>query len=539
MSTVLGEPGLATVERGRWKPWLAILAGLLVLYVPTYLELARTLWRDDEYAHGPIVLVVFCYLVWRGRAALLEDSPRAMAAGALLFGAGLLLYIVGRSQSLPLFEVLSHFPILIGVLLMMRGPRAVRALAFAFVFLLFFVPLPGFVLEAIALPLKTLVSVVVEAVLRIASYPVERQGVTLLVGNHEMLVADACSGLNSLYSLCALSLLYTHLTPPAGKLRVAFMLAAMVPIAIVANVARVLFLVMVAYHLGDDAAAGTLHAAAGMLVFVTAFAILLGVDKVTRHEARGMRHEKQAAREPSFPQGDPLMPHASRLVPDSSRLVPFAAALLMLAAAIAAPTLKPVHAEGPALDLERLVPRAFGDWSIDPTLAPVAPTTEVQEKLDRIYSSTVSRSYVNSRGELMMLIVAYGGDQSDALKAHRQEVCYTAQGFTIHALGQGELAAAGRTIPVTRMFAVRGDRAEPVTYWFTMGDRVVRGRFERLRTQLAAGLAGRIPDGMLVRVSSISTDADAAYAAQQAFVASLLGAMPASDAARMAGAAGN
>jgi EpsI family protein len=184
-----------------------------------------------------------------------------------------------------------------------------------------------------------------------------------------------------------------------------------------------------------------------------------------------------------------------------------------------------------------MVPRAFGDWSIDPEIVPVPPTADVKAKLDRIYSQTVSRTYVNAAGDHMMLTVAYGGDQSDALKAHRQEVCYTAQGFTIHDLHGGELAAQGGSIPVTRMLATRAERSEPVTYWFTMGDRVVRGRFERLAMQLREGLKGRIPDGMLVRVSSISTDPQAAYAAQQAFVAALLASMPPAERTRLAGAA--
>jgi EpsI family protein len=210
----------------------------------------------------------------------------------------------------------------------------------------------------------------------------------------------------------------------------------------------------------------------------------------------------------------------------------------MVGIALAAPQLKPVRAEGPAeLVLESMVPQAFGDWSIDPTLAPVALTADVQAKLDRIYSQTVSRTYVNSAGERVMLTVAYGGDQSDALKAHRQEVCYTAQGFTIHDLHHADLAVQGGAIPVTRMLAVRDERSEPVTYWFTMGDRVVRGRVERLAMQLREGFAGRIPDGMLVRVSSISADTGAAYAAQQAFIGQLLAAMPSADRVRLAGTA--
>jgi EpsI family protein len=149
----------------------------------------------------------------------------------------------------------------------------------------------------------------------------------------------------------------------------------------------------------------------------------------------------------------------------------------------------------------------------------------------------VSRTYVNSAGERMMLTVAHGGDQSDALKAHRQEACYAAQGFAIHGLVHDRLSVDGRDIPVTRMTAVRGERVEPVTYWFTMGDRVVLGRLERLRAQLSAGFAGRIPDGMLVRVSSISPQPAEAFAAQQAFAEALFAAMPARDAARFLGAA--
>src|SRR6185436_18029626 len=113
------------------------------------------------------------------------------------------------------------------------------------------------------------------------------------------------------------------------------------------------------------------------------------------------------------------------------------------------------------------------------------------------------------------------------------------QGFEIHGLQHGTASAAGRTIPVTRMVAVRGDRVEPVTYWFTMGERVVLGRAERLKVQVAAGLKGRIPDGMLVRVSSLSEDAPRAFAAQQAFLVAIFTPMPEGQAARFVGRAGS
>ncbi|HSS27584.1 MAG TPA: EpsI family protein, partial [Usitatibacter sp.] len=444
-------------------------------------------------------------------------------AGGLLLAAGLLLYMVGRALGLPLFSVASHIPVIAGAVLMVAGVPALRAIAFPLLFLLFLVPLPGFVMEAIATPLKELVSAAVQVLLSALGYPIERSGVVLALGNQQLLVADACSGMNSLYGLAALTLVYLHLTAPSTRTRIVALLAAVVPIAIIANVLRVAFLVLLAYHGGDEMASGPLHTVAGMMVFVVALFLLIQLDRFfSRASSLAPRASSPAS---SLPPPASLSGRAA-----------IAAVLLMSVAALAAPALKPVHAEGAAPNLESLVPASFGDWSIDPTVVPVAPSAEVQAKLDRIYGATLSRTYVSSAGERMMLVVAYGGDQSDALKAHRQEVCYTAQGFSVSGIEQGRLQAAGRNISVTRMQAVLGDRSEPVTYWFTMGDRVVRGRLERLGMELASGMRGVVPDGMLVRVSSLSSDPPAAYAAQQRFIGELLGAVPAETATRLAGA---
>jgi EpsI family protein len=209
----------------------------------------------------------------------------------------------------------------------------------------------------------------------------------------------------------------------------------------------------------------------------------------------------------------------------------------MFAAAAAALALKPAGVQHAVadFDLGQAIPSSFDDWVIDPSIVPIVPAPDVQAKLDRIYSQIVSRTYVNSRGERVMLTVAYGGDQSDALKAHRQEVCYAAQGFEIRSLKFANLRLLGKTVPVTRVLAVRGPRSEPVTYWLTMGDRVVLGRLERLMVQLRFGLSGRVPDGMLVRVSSISADPMRAFKGHEEFVDTLLGRMQQRDVQRLLG----
>jgi EpsI family protein len=209
----------------------------------------------------------------------------------------------------------------------------------------------------------------------------------------------------------------------------------------------------------------------------------------------------------------------------------------MVLAAGAALALKPsrVHQDTLAFDLEGVIPRSFGSWIIDPSIIPIAPAPDAQANLDRLYSQVVSRTYVNARGERVMLVVAYGGEQSDALKAHRQEVCYVAQGFEIRNVLNENLRFREKTIPVTRVVAVRGPRSEPVTYWFTMGDRVVLGRLERLMVQLRFGLSGRIPDGMLVRVSSISSNPAQAFNGQEEFISALLEGMRQGDVYRLLG----
>ena len=526
MSTVLEEHRPARAERSGWRPWVLLLCGLAALYVPTCWNLAHGLWREEEYAHGPIILAVFAWLVWSRREVLRDASLRAAPfAGLAVLFAGLFLYLVGRTQSLPLFEVASIVPVVAGALLMVRGMGGVKRFAFPLFFLLFLVPLPGFVLEAITGPLKELVSSGVAGLLSLLGYAVERNGVALTVNGHDLLVADACSGMNSLMSLLALGLLYTQLSGRRSAARVALVLAGMVPIAIAANMARVLLLSLVAVHLGDEAARGWIHDVAGFLVFGVALSLLIGWDKLVQFLLGNAT--RNTGDRPAFAQDSSV----SGSVPG----VTYFALVVMVAVAVAAPFLRPTVEAAP-IDLEAMIPARFGDWAVEPDAEAIPAAADVQANLDRLYKQVVARTYVNSQGERMMLTVAYGGDQSDALKAHRQEVCYRAQGFEIHGLARDNFSSSGRSIPVTRMLAIRGERSEPVTYWFTMGDRVVLGRLERLKVQLQSGLRGRVPDGMLVRVSSLSNDPRAAFAAQDAFMAGLVATVPAQQASRLVGA---
>jgi EpsI family protein len=212
--------------------------------------------------------------------------------------------------------------------------------------------------------------------------------------------------------------------------------------------------------------------------------------------------------------------------------------LAMLATAGLAVALAPherIAARGPRINLETMIPKQFGQWKLDETIAPIIPNPEQQAIIDKIYNQTLSRTYINSQGERIMLAIAYGGDQSKGMEVHRPEVCYPAQGFQILSANQGTLNTPNGVIPVKHLVAEQGPRIEPITYWITLGDEVPAGGIRLKLTQLKYGLTGKIPDGLLFRVSSIEADDKAAYAAQSAFINDLLNALPARDRVRLAG----
>ena len=267
------------------KTWWPIVLGLLVLYVPSYWMLANGLWNSDDYAHGPIVLVVTLYLIWQQRAVFMANPDIApnrveVAIGWTLLVVGLLAYALGRSQDILLFEIGSQIPVILGALLITLGVRAARAMWFALFFLLFMIPLPGFVVDAATGPLKQYISVIAEQVLYAAGYPIARNGVMLTIGQYQLLVADACSGLHSMFSLSAMGLLYLYLMQRTSTARNLIIMAAILPLAFAANIVRVMVLILVTYHLGDEAGQGFLHDFAGIMLFVIGLLFLFALDGV-------------------------------------------------------------------------------------------------------------------------------------------------------------------------------------------------------------------------------------------------------------------
>jgi exosortase B len=270
------------LPRGTHFPLLVVLLlGWCALYLPTYVSLSRTIWASDEQGHGPIILGISIWLFWvrRNRLAALPSASSPYFAAVLgLFAAAM--YAIGRSQGIVMFEVGSQIPMLAALLLLFKGPAALRVAFFPLFFLLFMVPLPGALVSALTTPLKSAVSAVASSLLYWLGYPVGRTGVILTVGPYQLLVADACAGLNSMFTLEAIGLLYMNIMGYTSVARNVTLAILIIPIAFFANVIRVMILVFVTYYFGDEAGQGFIHDFAGMVLFAVALTLILLVDKV-------------------------------------------------------------------------------------------------------------------------------------------------------------------------------------------------------------------------------------------------------------------
>ena len=213
-------------------------------------------------------------------------------------------------------------------------------------------------------------------------------------------------------------------------------------------------------------------------------------------------------------------------------------ALMLLSAGLAA-ALRPsisLADERPPINLKAMVPAAFGDWREQLLNSAQIIDPQTKELLGTIYSETLSRTYINSQGYQIMLSIAYGKNQSDALQLHKPEVCYPAQGFALKDKQNGTIDLAQLVVPATRLMTSLQRRQEPVTYWTVVGDHVTKGGLDKKFTEMRYAMQNRIPDGMLIRVSSIDGTPQRAYEIHNRFASDMVAAIALEHRERFMGA---
>ena len=288
MQTIDVESPAALREPGRVRGLAAVdgfvaltfLVSLLI-YVPTYVRLYNGPWQTEQEGHGPLILLASAWLAWRQFDALLRTPARpALLSGGLALVFGLALMIVCRSQDLLVIEAASQIFVLLGLVLIASGWAGARLLAFPLGFLIFSVPPPGWAVDVVTVPLKGFVSDVVAASLYHLGYPVAPNGVVIMVGPYELMVKDACSGMNSIFALSAIGVFYIHEFLVNAPIRAVLLAIAIIPITVAANILRVAALVLLSYYIGADAVEGLLHDFTGIFLFVVAIGLFFGLDLV-------------------------------------------------------------------------------------------------------------------------------------------------------------------------------------------------------------------------------------------------------------------
>jgi exosortase B len=519
-------------NRAALAPCGVVVAGLMALYLPSFIDLFKGAWATEKNAHGPIVMAVaFAYLTFRLRQVsaqgLLERRPQPLPGGLMLVF-GLLCYVLGRSQSVLVLEVGSMVPVLSGIMVAGFGVRTWSRMWFAFFFMFFMIPLPTSVVDVVTLPMKIAVSYAAEHLLYWTGYPVARSGVMLSIGPYQLLVADACAGLNSLFTLEAMGLLYMNLVRHQSAVRNAVLATLIVPISFTANTIRIMCLALITYHLGDGAGQGFLHGFSGLVLFLSALVLIACIDGLLTRLV-GTPRSDPAARPASRAATAGRWQHMAVFGGRASAAMMIAMVSSLALAQVLTPTLQSNDAGAPLADS---VPLQFGEWKALPNApmqAELSTAGDGGKSQEQPYDDVLMRTYVNNAGEQVMLAIAYARAQRQDVKLHFPDVCYPAQGYKVLELTPASLSMTGNdtALPGKHMLASGNGRLEAVTYWARTGDAYPQGGLAMRMKIFRDGLQGKVTDGMLVRSSMLvhsSAGAANAYAVQERFLKQLVSA---------------
>ncbi len=272
--------GIAARISDAWLD-LALAGAIVAAFIPTLLRLIDGPWRTEQEGHGPIVIAAAAWLAWQARQNFRPEKLKpAYVTGWLVLLVGLALLIVMRSQDVLMLEVAAQIPIICGAVLIAAGWQGLKAYAFPIAFLFFAIPPPGWMMDIFTVPMKLMVSDWATELLYQLDFPIAQNGVMIMVGPYQLMVKDACSGMNSIFALSAIGFFYVHEFIRNSPIRVAVMLAAIIPITVAANFVRVLALILIAYYFGVDAVEGVFHDLTGFLLFAVALGLFFLLDIV-------------------------------------------------------------------------------------------------------------------------------------------------------------------------------------------------------------------------------------------------------------------
>lgn len=476
---------------------ISILANLVAwLYHPVFVHLVRQWWDDENYSHGFLIPLVSAYFVWERRERLRKLAVTPSLLGLALLVAGVGLFLLGNVAAELFTMRVSLLVILAGLVLYLLGREHLKTVAFPILYLLFMIPPPEIVFNAIAFPLQLFAARVATATLQVMDIPVLREGNLIILASTTLEVAEACSGIRSLITLLALATTFAYFTQN-GILRQAVLVVSSVPIAIVANASRVAGTGTLAHFYGDRVAQGFFHTFSGWLIFLVG-TVLLGVvgallSKLPRRRTRGQSQEVPASADVGQPDRPQWRQEGGlagwrKVGTATAVLVAGIVSLLALSHGEAVPLRRPLE-EFPFEVGQR---RGVGE-ALPP---PVLSVLRVTDYMMRLYASP--------RHLPIWLYVGYYESQRKGQIIHSPQQCLPGAGWNILSREYLTLRLPGRADPATinRVVVGKGPDRQIVLYWYQERGRIVANEYAAKFYLVTDAITRNRTDGALVRLSA-------------------------------------
>ena len=260
---------------------LALMIGVAAILLPTMIEVGQFNWTTEQGGHGPIVMAIGLWLLWREvKSSSAPRKPGNAVIGSLALIGLLAVYLVSRITGILEIEALAMYGALIVGAYMLFGGALIRSIWFPLLYLALTLPPPDSVVAAVTQPIKIAISEWAVSLLYALGYPIASSGVMIQIAQFELLVAAACAGLNSIISLGAICLFYGYLRHRTNLLAFVVIALSVIPIAVFSNFIRVIILILITYYLGEAAAQGFLHDFAGLTMFAVALLSVFVIDSI-------------------------------------------------------------------------------------------------------------------------------------------------------------------------------------------------------------------------------------------------------------------
>lgn len=267
--------------------WVVVFS---LAFWPTFVWMAERFDAQDSfYSHGWLIPLASAWLIWRERSRLNRPAWQGSYHGLFVLLPALLLHGVATGLHLGVVSGFALLAALVGLVWMVWGMKAVRQLRFPLAFLIFMIPLPGVLLIAASFNMKLLAANLATQLMQLIGIQAVQAGSTIQLPGVSVVVDDTCSGLRSLISLLALAVFWTRLLPPSSAgWKKGMLVAAAVPVALIANIIRIVLLSLIALIYGTAAAESFLHYGSGIVLFMAAAAVLAWLSRcLTRQPQAG------------------------------------------------------------------------------------------------------------------------------------------------------------------------------------------------------------------------------------------------------------